>query len=55
MAKVQRQVCENCEKRDGVTNSRHWIDYEESDEGHWVCAECEHEFEQDYLSEMEES
>lgn len=45
---ISVSLCENCEKRDGVTNSGYWIDQdwlEETGEtqGHWVCAQCEEE------------
>ena len=40
------KYCEGCGVLEGVLNSHYWKD--ENEDGHWVCWECEQEFEQDY-------
>lgn len=46
-------ICENCEKNDGCTNSKYWLD-EDCDVGYWVCWECEMEIEQEYYELLED-
>lgn len=36
-----KELCEVCGARKGITNSRFLIDYENSEKGIWICAQCE--------------
>ena len=39
------ELCEWCGKLPGAINSRYWTVSDGSYDGHWVCGNCEYEFE----------